>query len=54
MEEPALRRRLDAALALLVANFLLLLALAFRYVPETAVRLLAVTGLVGYGLLRES
>lgn len=50
--ETALRRRLDAALVLLTANFLLLFALAFRFVTEFAIGLLVIAVLVGYGLFR--
>ena len=52
MEDSALRRRLDAALVLLVANFLLLLAIALEFVTEAAVGLLVLAALIGYGLLK--
>jgi MYXO-CTERM domain-containing protein len=51
--DDALRTRLDAVLVLLVANFLLLLGIAFESTPETTVGLLALAALLGYGLVRR-
>ena len=50
--DDALRKRLDAALVLLVANFLLLFGLGFQLTPQTTSGLLVLAGLVGYGLVR--
>ncbi|WP_018257897.1 hypothetical protein [Halomicrobium katesii] len=54
MTDTALRQRLDAALVLLAANFLLLLVVAFEVHPPGAVGALALTLLVAYGHLRGS
>lgn len=51
--DDALRRRLDAALALLLANFLLSLAVAYRFAPESTLGVLALVGLVAYGHFRS-
>ena len=54
MTDDALRKRLDAALVLLIANFLLLLGLAFQSTPETAIGLLVLAALLGYGFVRQN
>ena len=53
MNDVALKKRLNAALVLLVANFLLLFGIGLRYATETSVGVLVLAGLVGYGLLKS-
>ena len=54
MDETALQKRLDAALVLLVANFLLLLGIGLQYATETSVGVLVLALLIGYGNFRTS
>jgi hypothetical protein len=53
VDDAALRKRIDAALALLVANFVLLLALAFRFTPEAAIGTAVILALIGIGHYRS-
>ncbi|MCG1004471.1 MULTISPECIES: hypothetical protein [Halobacterium] len=53
MTDDALRKRLDAALVLLVANFLLLFGLALEFVEWTALSVLVFFSLVGYAMLHS-
>jgi len=50
MDAP-IRKRLDAALLVLVANFLLLLIVAFQFNPPATIGVLVLSSLVGIGLL---
>lgn len=54
MDESALRKRLDAALVLLFANFLLLLQLTFGAGPETGFAVLVSVAGLSYALFSPS
>jgi len=51
MDDP-IRKRLDAVLLVLAANFLLLLIVAFQSNPPAAIGVLVLSSLVGIGLLQ--
>ena len=53
MDDIAIRKRLDAALALLTANLLVVLGIGFKYATETTVGATVLTALVGYGLVKN-
>lgn len=52
MTEPALQNRLDTILLLLVANFLLLAGIGFRYATEITVGVVILMMLIAYGHFR--
>jgi hypothetical protein len=53
MDDATIRKRLDAALLLLVGNFLLLSAFGLSYAPETTVGALALVALLAIGHARS-
>jgi hypothetical protein len=53
MDDLALQQRLDAALILLAANFLLLFLIGLEFVPEASVGVAVLGALIGYGHLKR-
>ncbi|WP_169317789.1 hypothetical protein [Haloferax mucosum] len=54
MADASLRRRLDIALLLLAANFVLLLVIGFQVDLEATFGVLVLVVLLGYGFLKGS
>jgi len=53
MDDAAIRKRLDAALALLTANLLVVLGIGFKYATGATVGVTVLAALVGYGLVQN-
>jgi hypothetical protein len=53
MDDAAIRKRLDATLALLTANLLVVLGIGFKYATETTLGVTVLAALVGYSLVQN-